>query len=120
MKYEKRKKSKTVDAVQLNSLADADKILKDCQYVLSIADAYWSSKNEDHAYISMCLLDGEELFMYKGEYLAWDDKNVWTMPADKFEKKFEPMRATVYGGFTTSTSDFARYTSPHPPNHYPG
>lgn len=121
MKYEKRKKNKTVNAVQLNNLGDAERILSQCDHVLFIDEIFWGSPgNERNGYIRFVSARVETFVLDEGDYFAWDDDNVWTMPADKFEKKFEPVRATVYGGFTTSTSDFARYTLPHPPNYYPG
>lgn len=97
MKYEKRKKSKVIDAVQLNSLADAEKILKDCPHVYGIKVTTWLA-NDTKSNNVMLSLASEYLTVFQSEYFAWDDKNVWTTPADKFEKKYERVAPSFNGG----------------------
>jgi hypothetical protein len=90
MKYEKRKKNKTVDAVQLNSLADVDKVFKDCPHVEELVDAYWHPSDPGGSYVVFNFSEKyNELSIDNGRYLVWDDKNVWVMSANKFEKKYE-------------------------------
>lgn len=99
MKYEKRKKSKAVDAVQLNSLADAERILKDCQHIYGIrVTSGWVLNDDERNRIEFALAS-EYITALQGQYIAWDDKSVWTMPADKFEKKYEcvsPMTSIIW------------------------
>lgn len=106
MKYEKRKKSKTVDAIQLNSLADAEKILKDCPHVYGIRVKTGWVLNDDERNCIEVALASEYIQVHQGQYVAWDDKNVWTMPADKFEKKYEsvPPLYSTPSIYTTTSS----------------
>jgi hypothetical protein len=107
MKYEKRKRTRTVDAVQLNSLTDIDKILKECKHVRRLAEARWDMKDPEDCWAIVVLSEmSEPIPLNSGEYFVWDDKHVWTMEQEAFEDRYEsvPISYSIPSIYTTSSS----------------
>lgn len=87
MKYEKKSKSKLVDAVQIVSIADAGRAYADCPYVIK---AIISVEEGDTINDSVIFETEKEdvINLVFGEYLVWNDTDVWVMSEEKFEKKY--------------------------------
>ena len=88
MKYERR--SAVIEAVQVNKLADADTIIRDCQHVVGVNDVWvFSEGDKSEWYIRFHGTDTDHL-VYFGDYLVWDDKGAKSVAKDRFEKKYRP------------------------------
>jgi len=113
MKYEK--KSRVVDAIQVNNLRDAQTVLDNAPTVLGVIDIYINTDGEYDQYVKFIDFSGYHI-VYLGQYVIWDSEGIRVMDKNKFEKKYRPSHSNNLT-ISTSTSpglisgtDFVKYT----------
>lgn len=98
MKYERR--SAVIDAVQINKLADADTVIRDCPHIVGVNDVWVFTEDPEANYIRFEGVDADyQVDFY--DYLVWDGDGVKVVSKKKFEKKYRP---SYTNNLTISTS----------------
>ncbi len=97
MKYEK--KSKVIDAVQINKLADADTVIRDCPHIVGVYDARVFTEDPGVNYIRFEGTDADYQVDFH-DYIVWNKGGVKVVSKEKFEKKY---RQAWPIGFITNT-----------------
>lgn len=110
MKYERR--SAAIDAVQINKLADADTVIRDCPHIVGVYDARVFTEDPGANYIRFEGTDADYQVDFH-DYIVWNDRGVKVVSKEKFEKKYQlswrsnitvaPNPNTIYTTNTTNT-----------------
>lgn len=98
MRYEKR--SKVIDAVQVNKLADADTIVRDCPHIVGINTVWFFTEDTSENHIVFGGTSYDYIVDF-GDYVVWDEYKVKVVAKEKFEKKYRP---SYTNNLTISTS----------------
>ena len=88
MKYERR--SAVIEAVQINKLADADTVIRDCPHIVGVTDV-WTFVGEDIDtwYIRFEGIDDDDYRVSFLDYIVWNEDDVKVVSKEKFEKKYQ-------------------------------
>ncbi len=119
MKYEK--KSKVIDAVQINKLADADTVIRDCPHIVGVYDARVFTEDPGANYIRFEGTDADYQVDFH-DYIVWNKDGVKVVSKDKFESRYRSVPEFKINGGLIHTN-IVTSTNPgiiKPPNYYPG
>lgn len=98
MKYEK--KSRVVDAIQVNNLRDVQTVLDNAPTVVGVIDIHINTDGEFDQYVKFIDFSDYHI-VYLGQYVIWDGNGIRVMDKEKFEKKYRP---SYSNNLTISTS----------------
>ena len=117
MKYEK--KSKVIDAVQINKLADADTVIRDCPHIVGVYDARVFTEDPGANYIRFEGTDADYQVDFH-DYIVWNKDGVKVVSKEKFEKKYRLSQSITIGGSIGSPIYVTSTNKDVPANYYPG